>query len=148
MNTTATTTDLLTYDEFVRRHGDEKLVDLVNGRVERYPMPHAEHGYVINNVAVLIGSIPAWGAEPGVVLGRSLQKRCSRQEVEVRDARRDRLFQAVDEVVDTERTSRAERCRHRAIVQEIGEIAAGILNGVMEQATPRAALSTVAAQRR
>ena len=55
MNMTATTTDLLTYDEFVRRHGDEKLVDLVNGRVVRYSMPHSEHGYISGNVMLLIG---------------------------------------------------------------------------------------------
>jgi len=54
MNTTET--ELLTYDEFNRLHGDEKLIDLVNGRVVRYPMPHAEHGYVAANASVIIST--------------------------------------------------------------------------------------------
>jgi Uma2 family endonuclease len=52
---TTTTEPLLTYDDFVRLHGDEKLVELVNGRVVRYPMPHSEHGYVNSNVVLIVG---------------------------------------------------------------------------------------------
>jgi Uma2 family endonuclease len=55
MNTTATES-LMSYDDFLRLHGDEKLVDLVNGRVVRYPMPHAEHGYVSSNVVGVLGA--------------------------------------------------------------------------------------------
>src|SRR4051812_30280449 len=37
---------LMTGDEFIRLHGDESGVELVKGRVVRYPMPGAEHGEV------------------------------------------------------------------------------------------------------
>lgn len=53
MNTTAQ--EVLSYDEFVRRHGAEKGVDLVDGRLVRYPMPHGEHGYVTTNVVLIFG---------------------------------------------------------------------------------------------
>jgi Uma2 family endonuclease len=46
---TATGT-LITADEFVRLHGDESGVELVRGRVVRYPMPSAEHGRVCSKV--------------------------------------------------------------------------------------------------
>jgi Uma2 family endonuclease len=41
---------LMTADEFVRLHGDESGVELVKGRVVRYPMPGAEHGRVCSKV--------------------------------------------------------------------------------------------------
>ena len=53
MNPTTLTEPLMTYDDFVRLHGDEKLVDLVNGRVVRYPMPHSEHGLIASTVTFL-----------------------------------------------------------------------------------------------
>jgi Uma2 family endonuclease len=37
---------LMTGDEFLARFGDEPGVELVKGRVVRYPMPGAEHGEV------------------------------------------------------------------------------------------------------
>jgi Uma2 family endonuclease len=37
---------LMTAAEFVKLHGDETGVELVKGRVVRYPMPGAEHGEV------------------------------------------------------------------------------------------------------
>lgn len=52
---TTTAQELLSYDEFVRRHGDEKWVDLIDGRVVRYPMPHGEHGFVVTNVVLTLG---------------------------------------------------------------------------------------------
>lgn len=44
---------LLTYEEFVRLHGDEALVDLVNGRVVRY-QPYTLRGFVTGNAIGLI----------------------------------------------------------------------------------------------
>jgi Uma2 family endonuclease len=37
---------LMTAAEFVKLHGDESGVELVKGRVVKYPMPGAEHGEV------------------------------------------------------------------------------------------------------
>jgi Uma2 family endonuclease len=37
---------IMTADEFLKLHGDESGVELVKGRVVRYPMPGAEHGEV------------------------------------------------------------------------------------------------------
>ena len=45
----------LTAEEFLARHGDESNVELVKGRVVRYPMPGGKHGEVCFNVALLIG---------------------------------------------------------------------------------------------
>jgi Uma2 family endonuclease len=36
----------MTVDEFLKRHGGELNVDLIDGLVVRYPMPGAEHGRV------------------------------------------------------------------------------------------------------
>jgi Uma2 family endonuclease len=48
--TTATTVPptpaLMTAEEFVKLHGDESGVELVKGRVVRYPMPGFDHGEV------------------------------------------------------------------------------------------------------
>jgi Uma2 family endonuclease len=48
------TTELLTADEFIRRHGGETGVELVNGEVVYQPMPHRKHGYISNNVAYAV----------------------------------------------------------------------------------------------
>lgn len=53
MSTTATEI-LLTGDEFLRLHGDEKRVELIDGKVVRYPMPGAEHGVVCSTANFLI----------------------------------------------------------------------------------------------
>ena len=44
----------MTAEEFVKLHGDESNVELVKGRVVRYPMPGAEHGEVCGNAYALI----------------------------------------------------------------------------------------------
>ena len=44
--TPAATPPLMSAEEFIRLHGDESGVELVKGRVVRYPMPGAEHGQV------------------------------------------------------------------------------------------------------
>jgi Uma2 family endonuclease len=59
MNTTTTATatePLLTADEFMKQYGDETWVDLVKGRVVRYPMPGGPHGYVASNAAAMLHS--------------------------------------------------------------------------------------------
>src|SRR5581483_12031025 len=53
MNTT-TTEPLVTADEFMRLHGGETCVELVKGRVVRYPMPGGPHGYICNNASAII----------------------------------------------------------------------------------------------
>ena len=45
---------LMTAEEFIRLHGNESGVELVNGRVVRLPMPGEEHGEVGGNAHVLI----------------------------------------------------------------------------------------------
>jgi Uma2 family endonuclease len=52
MNTTAT--ELLTADEFLRRHGGETCVELVRGQVVRYPMPGGPHGLIAGNVTAML----------------------------------------------------------------------------------------------
>jgi Uma2 family endonuclease len=52
MNTT--TEPVLTAEEFLRRYGGETNVELVNGRVVRYPMPGGPHGYVCNNASHIL----------------------------------------------------------------------------------------------
>lgn len=42
---------LMTEEEFLARHGDESRIELLDGRVARYPMPHSEHGCIGNNLA-------------------------------------------------------------------------------------------------
>ena len=42
---------LMTEEEFLARHGDESRIELLDGRIVRYPMPHSEHGYIGNNLA-------------------------------------------------------------------------------------------------
>ena len=49
------TTPLLTAEEFLKLHGDEANVELVKGRVVRYPMPGPKHGEVCFNVALIVG---------------------------------------------------------------------------------------------
>lgn len=48
------TLQLVSGDEFLRRHGDESGVELVNGVIERSPMPGLEHGEVCLNAGSLI----------------------------------------------------------------------------------------------
>lgn len=48
---------LMTADEFIRLHGDESGVELVNGRVVRYPMPGEGHGEIGGNAHGLIRDI-------------------------------------------------------------------------------------------
>jgi len=52
MSTTATE-PLMTGDEFLRLHGDDKRVELVDGQIVRYPMPGGPHGYIAGNVTAL-----------------------------------------------------------------------------------------------
>ncbi len=42
---------LVTAEEFIRRHGHESGVELINGRIVKLPMPGAQHGEVTNEVA-------------------------------------------------------------------------------------------------
>src|SRR5437762_7603442 len=62
MSTTATPTapvpaiPLMTAEEFLAKHGHESNVELVKGRVVRYPMPGPKHGLVCNKAAFLITS--------------------------------------------------------------------------------------------
>jgi Uma2 family endonuclease len=44
----------MTAEEFIRLHGDESGVELVNGRVVRLPMPGGVHGEVSSNAHALI----------------------------------------------------------------------------------------------
>lgn len=44
----------MTIDEFLKLHGGELGVDLVRGRVVRYPVPGAKHGQVCLNAAVVV----------------------------------------------------------------------------------------------
>jgi len=46
---------LVTAEEFIRRHGHDRWVELVNGRIVKLPMPGAKHGYVASTVDRLIG---------------------------------------------------------------------------------------------
>jgi Uma2 family endonuclease len=50
-----TTQALLTADEFMRLHGGETYVDLVDGKVEHQPMPHRLHGHICYKVATALG---------------------------------------------------------------------------------------------
>lgn len=52
--TETATEELLTADEFLRRHGDDSGIELVKGEIVRCPMPGAPHGYVAGNVTALI----------------------------------------------------------------------------------------------
>lgn len=55
MNTTTTATEPpLTADEFMKLYGGETRVDLVKGRVVRYPMPGGPHGYIASNAAAML----------------------------------------------------------------------------------------------
>lgn len=54
MSTTTAVEPLMTAEEFVRLYGDEAGVELVKGRVVRYPMPGAEHGEVCLNAGSMI----------------------------------------------------------------------------------------------
>jgi Uma2 family endonuclease len=55
--TPAASPPLLTADEFIKLHGDESGVELVKGRIVRYPMPGAEHGEVCGNAYALIREV-------------------------------------------------------------------------------------------
>lgn len=46
---------LVTADEFLRLHGDESGIELVDGQIVRLPMPGLEHGAVCFKVALIIG---------------------------------------------------------------------------------------------
>jgi Uma2 family endonuclease len=46
----------MTADEFLRLHGDESHIELVNGEVVRYPMPGFKHGKVGQKIARKIGN--------------------------------------------------------------------------------------------
>ncbi|MDB5312660.1 MAG: hypothetical protein JWO38_6862 [Gemmataceae bacterium] len=52
---------LMTADEFVKLHGDESGVELVKGRVVRYPMPGAEHGEVCLSAGAIIREVVKQG---------------------------------------------------------------------------------------
>jgi Uma2 family endonuclease len=56
MTTTAVADEVLTIDEFVRRHGGETNVELVRGIVVRYPMPGGKHGEVARKGAKFVGN--------------------------------------------------------------------------------------------
>lgn len=49
-------TPLMTADEFLAQYGDELGVELVKGRVVRYPMPGGKHGEVCVNAAMIVGA--------------------------------------------------------------------------------------------
>lgn len=53
----ATPPPLMTAEEFIRLHGDESGVELVNGRVVRYPMPGGERGEVGSNAHALVREV-------------------------------------------------------------------------------------------
>jgi Uma2 family endonuclease len=50
MSATASSSGLVTGDEFIRLHGDESGIELVNGVIVRLPMPGTDHGIVCGNV--------------------------------------------------------------------------------------------------
>jgi Uma2 family endonuclease len=80
-----TTTGVMTFDEFDRRHGDDLGVDLVAGRVESQGMPHALHGIVCNNVGYYLTGF----VKPnrlGVVCGNDTYVRIRRDPDTVRGA--------------------------------------------------------------
>lgn len=52
---TTTATALMTADEFLKQHGDESGIELVDGQIVRLPMPGIEHGRVCFKVALKIG---------------------------------------------------------------------------------------------
>ncbi len=60
MNATATlpptspAVPLLTAEEFLKLHGDESAVELVKGRIVRYPMPGGKHGQICGNAYFLL----------------------------------------------------------------------------------------------
>ena len=45
----------VTADEFLRLHGDESGIELVDGQIVRLPMPGLEHGEVCFKAALIIG---------------------------------------------------------------------------------------------
>ena len=47
---------LVTADEFLRLHGDESGIELVDGQIVRLPMPGLIHGEVCANVAIILGA--------------------------------------------------------------------------------------------
>lgn len=55
MNPTAAA-PLLTGDEFLRLHGDDKRVELVDGQLVRHPMPGMEHGVVCSTANFLVSA--------------------------------------------------------------------------------------------
>ena len=52
---------LMTADEFLRLHGDESGIELVDGQLVRIPMPGAKHGEVCFNVALIFGPFVTMG---------------------------------------------------------------------------------------
>src|SRR5436305_1560158 len=53
-SSSATPSPLMTAEEFIKLHGDESGVELVKGRVVRYPMPGAERGEVCLSAGAII----------------------------------------------------------------------------------------------
>ncbi len=53
--TTATQTGMTT-DEFLRLHGDESGIELVDGQIRRLPMPGCDHGQVCFRAALVLGN--------------------------------------------------------------------------------------------
>ena len=53
-HTTTVSPETITGSDFLRTYGNQTGVELVRGRVVRYPMPGVEHGYVLNNASYLI----------------------------------------------------------------------------------------------
>jgi Uma2 family endonuclease len=54
MSTTVQTD--MTTDEFLRLHGDESGIELVDGQIRRIPMPGFDHGQVCFKAALVIGN--------------------------------------------------------------------------------------------
>ncbi|MGL6097454.1 MAG: Uma2 family endonuclease [Fimbriiglobus sp.] len=54
MNMTTQAPPLMTADEFLRLHGDETGIELVNGRIVRLPMPGLQHSEVCLNTGAIL----------------------------------------------------------------------------------------------
>ncbi len=54
MNLTLPIPALMTAAEFVKNHGDDPAVELVKGRLVRYPMPGVKHGEVCLNAGSIL----------------------------------------------------------------------------------------------
>ena len=76
---TAATEPLLTADEFMARHGGETCVELVRGRVVRYPMPGGPHGYITGNATAILHNFVR-GHKLGRVFSNDTLMRTRKQE--------------------------------------------------------------------